>query len=51
MASLVLLNDNPLRDIRNLKKIQAVILKGRLFLRPDLDELLRIAEAEAAAGR
>ena len=51
VASLVLLNDNPLRDIRNLKEIQAVILKGRLFLRPDLDELLRIAEAEAAAGR
>ena len=51
VASFVLLNDNPLKDIRNVGKIHAVILKGKALLRNDLDELLRTAEAEAAAGR
>jgi hypothetical protein len=33
------------------RKIHAAILKGRVFLRHDLDGLLRTAESEAAAGR
>ena len=39
-ADLVLLGDNPLRDISNTERIDAVILNGRLFRRADLDALL-----------
>jgi imidazolonepropionase-like amidohydrolase len=43
-ADLVLLDANPLEDIRNTQKIRAVILSGRVFDRNALDGLLREAE-------
>jgi len=46
-ADLVLLNANPLKDIHNTTKIQAVIVRGRVFDRRDLDKML--SEIEAAA--
>ncbi len=39
-ADLVLLRENPLADIRNSRSIEAVVLGGRLYRRPDLDALL-----------
>ena len=39
-ADLVLLRENPLTDIRNSRSIEAVVLGGRLYRRPDLDALL-----------
>jgi hypothetical protein len=39
-ASLVLLNANPLDDVRNTQKIEAVVLNGRLLRRADLDQML-----------
>jgi len=47
-ADLVLLDANPLDDIRNTQTIRAVILKGKLLNRSDLDALL--AEAERFAS-
>lgn len=41
LANLVLLDANPLDDIRNTRKITAVILNGRLLTRADLDAILR----------
>lgn len=49
LADLVLLSANPLEDIRNTQRIQAVVLNGRYLDRRALDELL--AEAERAAAR
>jgi imidazolonepropionase-like amidohydrolase len=46
-ADLVLLDANPLKDIRNTQKIRFVIVNGRLLVRDDLDTLL--AEAEQFA--
>ncbi len=40
-ASLVLLDANPLDDIRNTRKIRAVILEGKFFDRSQLDSLRR----------
>lgn len=48
VRTLVLLEANPLDDIRNTRKIRAVVADGRLFRRADLDRLL--AEV-AASGR
>jgi imidazolonepropionase-like amidohydrolase len=48
-ADLVLLEANPLLDIRNTKKIAAVVIGGKLILKPQLEEML--AEVEAAASR
>lgn len=45
LADLVLLDANPLDDIRNTQKISAVIADGRLYRRADLDRLLREVEA------
>jgi hypothetical protein len=45
----VLLDADPLADIRNTSKINAVILNGRLLDRMKLDQLL--AEGEAAARK
>lgn len=42
-ADLLLLDGNPLADIRETQRIRAVILDGRLFQRPDLDKLLEAA--------
>jgi predicted amidohydrolase YtcJ len=40
LADLVLLDANPLEDIRNTQKIRAVVADGRLSRRADLDQLL-----------
>ncbi|HEY8130473.1 MAG TPA: amidohydrolase family protein [Thermoanaerobaculia bacterium] len=48
IADLVLLDANPLEDIHNTQKINAVIVGGRFFSRADLDGLLRLAEEQAA---
>ena len=40
LADLVLLDGNPLEDIRNTRKILAVVADGRLSRRADLDQLL-----------
>jgi len=48
IADLVLLDDNPLDDIRNTQRIHAVILDGKLLRRSDLDRLLREAEKLAS---
>jgi imidazolonepropionase-like amidohydrolase len=45
LADLVLLDANPLEDIRNTQKIRAVVADGQLYRRADLDRLL----AEVAA--
>jgi imidazolonepropionase-like amidohydrolase len=47
-ADLVLLDANPLEDIRATRRINAVIANGRLFDRDALDKLLREAESKAA---
>jgi len=49
IADLVLLDANPLLDIRNTQKINAVVSNGRLFDRKALDKML--GEAEVAANR
>jgi imidazolonepropionase-like amidohydrolase len=40
LADLVLLDANPLDDIRNVRKIQGVFTHGRYYARKDLDSLL-----------
>ena len=47
LADLVLLDANPLDDIRNTQKIAAVIVNGRYFSRMDLDKMLAGVEAAA----
>jgi imidazolonepropionase-like amidohydrolase len=47
-ADLVLLDANPLDDIRNTRKIRAVIAGGRVFARADPDRLLEQAAMEAS---
>jgi imidazolonepropionase-like amidohydrolase len=44
-ADLVLLDANPLEDIRNVRKISAVILRGRLLDRARLDRLTKESDA------
>jgi imidazolonepropionase-like amidohydrolase len=46
-ADLVLLDADPLRDIRNTRRIDAVVLDGRFFDRAALDALLARAAADA----
>ena len=48
LADLVLLEANPLIDIRNTKRIAAVVANGRLFDRPALDRMLREVELRVA---
>jgi len=50
LADLVLLNADPLADIHNTSKIDAVIVDGKLLRRAALDALLRKAEALAKAN-
>lgn len=45
LADLVLLDADPLADIRNTTRISAVIANGRLYLKSDLDRMLSDAEA------
>ena len=47
VASMVLLSADPMADIRNVKAIQTVMLRGRLLDRAVLDRMLRDAEAYA----
>lgn len=44
IADLVLLDADPLTDIRNTKRISAVVLRGRLLRRRELDALLTAAK-------
>jgi len=39
-ADMVLLDENPLENIRNVRKVQAVFSHGRYFARKDLDAIL-----------
>ena len=48
-ADLVLLDANPLEDIRNTQRIAGVIANGRYFSRADLDKMLAGVEAAAKA--
>lgn len=48
LADLVLLDADPLADIRNTQKIRAVVSRGKLFDRRALDQLLAQGETEAA---
>ncbi len=48
-ADLVLLDANPLENINNTKRINAVIVNGRLIPKVSLDKMLR--DVEAAANR
>src|SRR5580700_502008 len=49
LADLVLLDANPLDDIRNTQKIAAVVVNGRYLSRHDLDQMLAGVEAAARA--
>lgn len=49
-ADMVLLNADPLEDIRNTEKIEAVVMRGRYFSRQDLDAMLE-REKKIAASR
>jgi imidazolonepropionase-like amidohydrolase len=40
IASVVILNSNPLDDIRSTKDIEAVFLKGKYFTKDNIDEML-----------
>jgi len=46
-ADLILLESDPLKDIRNTRKINAVLLNGRYMDRPALDRLLNGVEGAA----
>jgi imidazolonepropionase-like amidohydrolase len=46
-ADLVLLDANPLIDISNIRKINAVVINGRLLKRKELDEMLNKIAAKA----
>ena len=48
LASLVLLNSNPLENISNTKDIQAVVLRGEFIDRSALDQMLVDAKTDAA---
>jgi hypothetical protein len=50
LADLVLLEANPLDDIRNTTKIAAVIVNGRLLTRTELDQKLKEIEAASMAN-
>ena len=43
-ADLVILSGDPTKDIKNLQRIEAVILRGELYPRDDLDRMLRTVE-------
>jgi imidazolonepropionase-like amidohydrolase len=49
LADLVLLEANPLEDIRNTQKINAVMVGGKLISKSELQRML--ATIEAAANR
>jgi imidazolonepropionase-like amidohydrolase len=47
IADLVLLREDPLKDIRNTRTISMVVANGRLFDRPALDQILTSVELAA----
>ena len=47
LADLVLLDANPLVDIRNMRRIRAVIVNGRILDRTSIDRMLADIEARA----
>lgn len=47
LASLVLLNSNPLDDINAIREIESVVLRGKVFDRSALDEILQEAKNRA----
>ena len=49
VADLVLLDANPLKDIRSIEKIDAVVLNGKYLSRNELDRML--AETKAVAAK
>ena len=49
--TIVLLNANPLIDIRNTRKIETVIADGRILLRKDLDSMLANTKRRALASK
>jgi imidazolonepropionase-like amidohydrolase len=49
LAAVVLLDANPLEDIRNTQKIAGVVVNGRYLSRADLDKMLAGVEQAAAA--
>ena len=51
IADMVLLDADPLTDIRNTRRIFAVVQAGRLFSRAELDELLRQVRAAVSSAR
>jgi len=51
IADLVLLDANPLDDIHNTQKIDAVVWAGRFFSRKELDEMLWRVQVAAAASK
>lgn len=51
LANLDLLDANPLEDIRNTSKINAVVVRGKLLMRADLDQMLKTVAEQAAAAR
>jgi hypothetical protein len=46
IADLVLLEANPLEDIRNTRRVAAVVIGGRLILKPELQTMLDKVEAD-----
>ena len=48
LADVVLLDANPLEDIRNTQKISGVFLQGRYFNRKALDSLLQQVKTQGA---
>ena len=51
LADLVLLRANPLEDIRNTQRIEAVVADGRLYRREDLDRLVEETVASYPRAR
>lgn len=48
VAEIVVLQDNPLLDIRNTRRIEGVMVDGHYYSRPDLDRILEQVETLAA---
>ena len=46
-ADLLLLDGNPLQDIKNTRKINAVIVRGKLLSRKELDDILQAVELQS----
>ncbi|WP_103071954.1 amidohydrolase family protein [Aquimarina sediminis] len=51
LANLVLLNKNPLKDIRNTKTIEGVMIKGKWLPRKKLDDMLKDVENNCSSQK